>query len=121
MPYTAQCHCGNITVIFDAPVNALTSCNCSICHKLGALWGYTHPSNITVKAVAENTTSYSHGDKYIEFHHCPRCGCTTHYTPTKIGNPQRMAVNFKMVSKKLINDVKIRHFDGADTWKFIEN
>ncbi|WP_247671047.1 aldehyde-activating protein [Pseudoalteromonas sp. MMG005] len=120
MTFSASCHCGNINVTFDASIDSLTSCNCSICHRLGALWGYTHPNNVSVSFHRSAPISYCHGDQCIEFHHCALCGCTTHYTPTHMGNTQRMAMNFKMIKPELLKQIRIRHFDGANTWQFID-
>ncbi len=38
--FNLECHCGNIKLFPEAPPGSLTSCNCSICRRLGALWAY---------------------------------------------------------------------------------
>lgn len=116
----AKCHCGNITIKLHRNVDLVTSCNCSICHRYGAIWAYFSPTEVTVNCHKLASNSYSHGDKLIDFHHCPNCGCTTHYTPTEIGNLNRMAVNLRMFDKSVLDEVNIRYFDGADTWTFID-
>lgn len=117
----ANCHCRNITIKLNRQIDLVTSCNCSICHRYGAIWAYFHPCEVMVKANNLATRTYRHGDKLIDFHHCPSCGCTTHYTPTNLGNLDRMAVNLRMFDKAILDEVKIRKFDGADTWTFIDN
>lgn len=116
----ASCHCGNVKINIPASTETVTSCNCSACSRFGALWAYFDPENVNVMATEENIGSYSWGDKTIEFQHCKNCGCITHYTPTELGNMGRMAVNFRLVDPKIVKSVKVRYFDGADKWEFVE-
>jgi hypothetical protein len=112
----ASCHCGNIKMTFPDTTETVTSCNCSACSKYATLWGYFLPEDVNVFANKNTLSSYSWGDKTIEFHHCNNCGCLTHYTPTKLGNKNKMAVNFRLVDANIVNSLNIRYFDGADTW-----
>ncbi|WP_444546125.1 GFA family protein [Vibrio porteresiae] len=34
------CHCGNIELMLSKLPTEATKCNCSICHRYGALWSY---------------------------------------------------------------------------------
>lgn len=115
----ASCHCGNVKISIPNSTETVNSCNCSACSRYGALWAYFDPNVISINCNTDEIGSYSWGDKTIEFHHCKNCGCITHYTPTERGNSDRMAVNFRLVPSDIVNSVKVRYFDGADTWKFI--
>ena len=116
----ASCHCGNVNINISTEVTSLTSCNCSICRRYGALWAYFSPQQVTINEIKLQSATYSWADKGINFHHCPTCGCLTHYTCTSLADSKRVAVNFRMVSPNIVDRLKIRHFDGADTWKFID-
>jgi len=116
----ASCHCGNVSLTIKDKPKALISCNCSICQRLGALWGYFLPEDINIKIKQSPTNTYQWGDKNINFHHCQNCGCTTHYIPTLESGREKMAVNFSMADKAVTDDIHVKHFDGAKTWKFIE-
>ncbi|NQZ79711.1 MAG: GFA family protein [Colwellia sp.] len=115
----ASCHCGQVKFTLAAMPETVTSCNCSACSRFSALWAYFEPENIKFISAEKDTGKYCWGDKTIEFHHCKNCACITHYRPTAIGNQKRMAVNFRLVDSKLLDSVKIRYFDGADSWEFI--
>jgi len=115
----AICHCGNIKISVPEVTKSVSSCNCSACSRYASLWAYFSPKDINVIAEANAISSYSWGDKTIEFHHCNNCGCLTHYTPTKLGNKDKMAVNFRLVDTSIISTLKVRYFDGADTWQEI--
>lgn len=113
-----SCHCGEIKITAPASTKTVTSCNCSICRRYASLWAYFAPEDVIVKAEKKNIGSYSWGDKMINFHHCKRCGCITHYTQV---DPQgRMAVNFRLVEQKIVEAFDVRYFDGADTWTEIK-
>ncbi|MBL4908507.1 MAG: aldehyde-activating protein [Alteromonadaceae bacterium] len=112
----ASCHCGSIKIKLPATTKIVTRCNCSACSKYAALWAYFQPKEVKVSAAKDVVVSYCWGDKTIEFHHCNRCGCLTHYTATKLGNKNKMAINFRMVNSDILNSLDTRYFDGADTW-----
>lgn len=116
----ASCHCGNVRIEFSDLPATMTSCNCSICRRLGALWAYYPAEEVTVTCENEPTSTYTWGDGMIAFHHCPGCGCPTHYTTTAKAKSQRAAINGRMIDPELTGSIRIRHFDGALTWKFID-
>jgi len=116
----ARCHCKNISIRIDHRPSQLTSCNCSFCYRIGALWGYFEPHEVDVY-VEDKTAAgaYCHGDMYIRFHHCSSCGCTTHYTMTDKSQKQKVAVNFRMVEPALCDDIEVKLFDGANRSGFV--
>ena len=116
----ASCHCGNVSLSIKPHPKHLISCNCSICQRLGALWGYFLPEDIDILIKQSPTNTYQWGDKNINFQHCPLCGCTTHYIPTKESGREKMAVNFSMVDKAVSDEIAVKYFDGAKTWQFVE-
>ena len=114
------CHCGNVKFSISEDPKWLTSCNCSICRRLGALWGHVEAENVVIDAQDDATISYVHGDKTLAIHTCRNCGCTTHWENLKMDEYTRMAVNFRMCSDEDISKFRVRRFDGADTWKFFD-
>lgn len=116
----ATCHCGNVTATVDQLPASLVSCNCSICRRLGALWAYYVPADVAVMVREGTTSTYVWGHGNIAFHHCPACGCTTHYTSTGKTKAERIGLNCRMLDPEIVADVPIRYFDGAVTWQFID-
>jgi hypothetical protein len=51
---------------------------------------------------------------------CKTCGSTTHWENLDPAPTARMAVNVNMADPKAIEGLRIRLFDGADTWKFLD-
>ena len=116
----ASCDCGAIRMAIAERPQRLTSCNCSICHRLGVLWAYYHPAQVTFTAGAEKTVAYLRGDRTLEFHHCPICGCITHWESVEKEGAERMGVNARLMKPDEIADVPIRRFDGASSWTYLD-
>ncbi|KEQ17532.1 GFA family protein [Endozoicomonas numazuensis] len=117
--FKASCHCGGIVLNADEAPETITSCNCSICHRIGALWGYYLDEQVeTQQTVA--IQDYRWGDKTITFHTCSGCGCTTHYTAVREDGKTKIGLNTRMVSREDTKDIRVRYFDGADTWGFLK-
>jgi hypothetical protein len=55
--------------------------------------------------------------KSLAFHSCRTCGCTTHWEGQR---DSRMAVNCRMADPAAIAALRIRRFDGADSWAFLD-
>ena len=115
-----SCHCGNVKITVNHAPETLLSCNCSICHRYGALWGYYTTEEVSITVESRPTGTYRWGDETTDFHHCPSCGCMTHYTCTEKIDDSRVAANFRLTGYKEIASIPIRRFDGADTWQFID-
>ena len=55
------------------------------------------------------TDQYIWGDKDLEFHRCGKCGCVTHWWPTKKYSTDpsaEMGVNTRMLDKKVLEGVE---------------
>jgi len=111
-----SCHCNAVKVEVPSAPTELTSCNCSICRRTGALWAYYSPKLVQVSGP---TIAYRWGDKALDLHHCATCGCITHWTPTD-ATYDRMGVNIRMMDPAIVAAARVRRLDGADTWKFFD-
>jgi len=121
MTIKGKCHCGAVHYEFRDTPEWATRCNCSICRRLGTLWIYTDAANITINADDTNTLSYSHGDKDLDFRTCKTCGTTILWQSAKNPGKGRTAVNLNMAELDVITKIPVRHFDGADSWKFLDD
>lgn len=110
----AQCHCGNIELSAQYLPESLTECNCSICRRLATKWIYYKTEEVQVSEKMQPSKKYVWGDKCITFHHCPVCGCATHYSSIPGTDFDRIAINANMLEPKAIKNLKTRRFNGAD-------
>jgi len=117
---TSTCHCGAVRLTVPRRPRRLTNCNCSICRRLGVLWAYYKVSEVQVTGQPGHTAEYVWGDKTIRFVRCKHCGCVTHGQPLQPGPGSRMGVNARMFDPEQIGPVRIRRFDGASTWRYLD-
>ena len=114
----ASCHCGAVRIQTPKP-EQLAECNCSLCRRTGGRWAYFTPDEVSFRAGEGTTVGYVQGDRTLATHHCPGCGCTTHWVG--LGDfSDRVAVNARLMSASDLEGVRVRRFDGADTWTFLD-
>ena len=119
-PNVAQCHCGAVQIHVRRLPRTLTSCNCSICRRYGALWAYYKPSSVRIQALEGGLERYSWNRRIRYYHRCRKCGCVTHYTHRKKSSWAIIGVNASNFEPSLIKGARIRHLDGAATWKLLD-
>lgn len=107
------CHCGAVRWEFDAEIDGVTACNCTICRRYGALWICGHEGE-DVRLFGP-TSVYEHGPRHIGYHFCTTCGCVMAWRVNGIGQDsgrRRMAVNLRMTDPDPVQDLPIDHFEG---------
>lgn len=115
-----SCHCGAVVMEADSLPPTVTSCNCSICRRIAGLWAYYTRSQARLVAGHDAVAAYAWNDRVIEFYHCRHCGCSTHYESVEKNPDSRFAINVRCLSPDELAPLKVRHFDGADTWKYLD-
>lgn len=114
-----SCLCGAISFTHAAP-ERLVRCNCAACRRYGTLWAHGDLPDIEI---IENGPALrfartdADGDLY--FVSCATCGVTTHWESSD-PNSTRRAVNGALCDLDTIKHLPLFHFDGADTWAFID-
>ena len=111
-----SCLCGQVRIHVAKRPDFINECNCALCGKSGARWGYCHPSDVGIKGT---THGYRRGDKEdpaAEIQFCTNCGSTTHFilTPSavaKFGNVQ-MGVNMRLADESDLTGIELRYPDG---------
>lgn len=116
----ARCHCGSVQIYVRKLPRTLTHCNCSICRRYGALWAYYKPSSVRIEAPKGGLARYSWNRRIRNYHRCRKCGCITHYTHRKKSSWETVGVNANNFDPSLIQHARVRHLDGASSWKFLD-
>ena len=116
---SGSCHCGAIQFELHAEPEWLTVCNCSLCRRVGGKWAAADAADVVITAADGALNAYIQGDRTLANQSCRRCGCTTHYVLTD-PDETRMKVNLAMADPAAIAHIPIRHFDGADTWAYLD-
>lgn len=116
-----SCHCGAVRVTLPATPEKATSCNCSICRRLGALWVYYEVGTVSVEGHPGHTTEYIQGARTLRTVRCKTCGVATHWEPLQPKPGSKHGVNLRIFDPKLQGSVVVTRVDGANnTWNVID-
>ena len=124
MGVTASCHCGAVRIEVPGAPGWAADCNCSLCTKRGTLMAYYPASQVTVTGA---TATYVWGDRLLDLHHCPICGCPTHWSAReealargdladelRAALTDRMGINARLLDGFDPERIEIRKFDNRD-------
>lgn len=114
------CHCGAVCLTLPSMPDMAIRCNCSLCRRLGGLWSYFPFGDVKIEGHPAHTIDYVWGDKTLRTFRCKTCGCVTHWEPVDGKAGARHGVNLNNFDPLLQASVVVRHFDGANTWKFLD-
>jgi hypothetical protein len=111
-----SCHCGQIRVETTKQPDYIHECNCTLCSKVGARWGYFHPSEVSVEGTAEGYCREDKDDPAALLQFCAKCGSTTHFVLTasavsRFGN-SLMGVNMRLADESELAGIELRYPDG---------
>ena len=113
---TLSCLCGEIRIKVERRPDFIHECNCLMCSKTGARWGYFHPSQVSVEGITEGYCRKDKSDPNALVRFCPTCGSTTHFVLTanavsKFGNTL-MGVNMWLADEGDLAGIELRYPDG---------
>ena len=110
------CVCGRVRIAVAKRPDFIHECNCSLCAKTGARWGYFHPEEVTVEGATQGFCRTDKDPPSVHLHFCPVCGVTTHFVLTeqavaKFGN-RVTGVNMWLADAKDLTGTELRFPDG---------
>lgn len=120
MMIESVCHCGAVQISMPRHPESVTECNCSLCSRYGALWAYFTHGEVGLGAEPDATSAYVWGDATIAFHHCRTCGCVTHYETLEPDSDSLFAVNARAMCPEFLEHTRVRYFDGAVSWRYLD-
>jgi hypothetical protein len=118
--HKGSCHCGAVRLTLPSTPEVATDCNCSLCRRIGGPWVYYPLGAVTIEGHPQNTEEYVQGDRTLRTIRCRTCGVVTHWEPMDPQEVTKQGVNLANFDPALIASVRVRRFDGADTWKFLD-
>ena len=117
---TGTCHCGAIRIDVPERPQSLIACNCSICRRNGALWALFASGTVRIAGHPEHTTAYVWGANTIKTMLCSTCGCFTHWESLRPDSGSRLGVNMRNFAPEETHSIRVRRFDGAVTWAYLD-
>lgn len=116
---SGSCHCGAAGWSLEGDVGSITACNCTLCHRYGALWAYDYEGE-RVSIVGETRTYRRPGkaDPALEMLFCATCAGVVAWRGLRPEDGRtRMAVNIRLAPLEAVAALPIDHFDGLDTFE----
>jgi len=118
--HQGSCHCGAVRLTIPSIPTSATSCNCSLCRRIGGPWVYFEFGTVEIQGHPENTEDYIQGDGTLKTIRCRTCGSVTHWEPIDIKPGAKHGVHLGNFDPEFTASIKVRKFDGANTWKFFD-
>lgn len=117
---SGSCHCGDVRITVPLQPRSVTDCNCSICRRYGTLWAYYPHASVRLEAAKKAIAEYRWGDQTLRFARCRRCGCVLLWERLKPTASSRSGVNMRNFEPALVEGLRLRHFDGAASWTYLD-
>lgn len=81
---------------------------------------YYHPTKVKIITEPDAVDKYIWGDKTMARVRCRTCGCFSHWESLDPNQTDRMGVNARLFENVEIDKIRIRHFDGANSWEYLD-
>jgi len=115
---SGSCHCGAAGWTLEGDPGSITACNCTLCHRYGALWAYDYEGE-RVRIIGE-THAYRRVGKdnpALELLFCRVCAGVVAWRGLQPEDGRtRMAVNIRLAPLEAVAALPIDHFDGFNSF-----
>lgn len=110
--HKGSCHCGRVTFKLKAQLGDVIQCNCSLCHRKGALWHATDDAHFEIVTGQDDLALYQFGTMIAKHYSCRHCGISTFSHP-RIA-PNAWVVNVRCLDGIDLSSLRINAFDGQN-------
>lgn len=115
---TLECFCGGVEVTTAHKPEFVHACNCDLCRKTGARWGYFDPVQVSVKGGSASYRRHDKAQPAVDVHFCATCGSTTHFRLTDaaaaVHGDTMMGVNVGLADEAELAGIELRYPDGKN-------
>lgn len=115
---TFACFCGAVSLATTRWPEFVHACNCDLCRKAGARWGYFEPAEVTVTGPTATYRRHDKPEPGVDVHFCPTCGSTTHFRLTESAVERHgdvmMGVNAGLADEADLAGIELRYPDGKN-------
>jgi hypothetical protein len=110
--YSGGCHCGQVRYDVTADLSKVTTCNCSICTKRGALWTFVSPEHFALRAGNEDLVDYQFNKRVIHHLFCGQCGVSSYCRGVAPNGKEMIGINVRCLDGVDVGSLKTTPFDG---------
>ncbi len=117
---SGSCNCGATGWTLTSDLDSVTACNCTMCHRYGALWAYDYEDGrIEIVGSTSSFRRVGKSDPTLELLFCPACAAVLAWRGLRleVDHRRRMAVNIRLANLNDVGDLLIDHFDGLETFE----
>lgn len=108
-----SCHCGAVQFDVDLDLDALATCNCSICGRAGTLMAFVPAEKVTHIVGRETMTDYQFGGRRIHHAFCATCGMRPFGWGPGDDGAEWMMVNARCLEGLDVHTLKVaKQYDG---------
>lgn len=107
-----SCHCGAVRLTIPRAPDYINDCNCSLCVKQGAIWGYFRPDEVTVTGAVDAYVRADLAEPCLANHRCAHCGGITHWSLLPPHPADRMGINMRLFEPGARAGIEVRAIDG---------
>lgn len=87
--YEGSCHCGFILFSIHANIDHLRICDCSVCHKRGAMMFRISADRLLLHRPLSDLNCYRWGSRSGADYFCPHCGILPFRKPSALTTKER--------------------------------
>jgi len=118
--HLGSCHCGAVKyAVSFGPSAMMTSCNCTVCAKIGAISTIVKPDAFELLSGQDSLGTYEWGAKISRRHYCTKCGvhCFGRGFLEQVGG-EFASVNCRTLDDLDVSTLTVVHWDGRhDNWQ----
>jgi hypothetical protein len=102
-----------VTVTVPRKPEYLNSCDCTLCFRLGTLWGYFDPAEVDVTG---ETRPFLRDDieVWLQTNFCPTCSAVVSWTALRDLDRPRMGVNMRLFDPADLLGLPVRFVNGRE-------
>jgi hypothetical protein len=113
--YHGSCHCGAVRFEIETEaIDTVIECNCSICHKKGALFHRVPEESFRLLAGEDALTLYQFNKRIAHHTFCRHCGIYPFHRPRSEPDSYRVNVRCLDDYDLTASAPEVFHFDGQN-------
>ena len=108
--HRGSCHCARVTFQVEGDIQGAVECNCSICHKKGALWHAAAEGQVRILTGESELGLYQFNTMKAKHYFCRQCGISPFGRPRI--DPSIWVVNVRCLEGVDLKALPVQAFDG---------
>jgi hypothetical protein len=112
--YRGGCHCGWVRYEVETDLGMVLDCNCSICHKRGALWTYVGAEQFKLLSGEDALADYQFNRKVIRHFFCRHCGVGSYSEGQSEDGSKGYGINVRCLDGVDPGTLKLTPYDGKN-------